>query len=246
MIKGITFDKQLMRSKDHAHEINHYFQGKVGVTRGCNVSENVDGNLVVSSGYFIIGGRLVSVESPEIITIPSVPSGLLYSILVFEIDLTKTNSLTEFNQGVFKILSDAADYPVLIQQDLENDGTMYQFEFVRFENSSSGIASLVDTRTLLDMALYAKKSVEVSKTLTASSWVGASVPYTYALSVTGVTTTSNQEVLPSTACTLTELEALQAANIQDAGQAADTINLKAWGDKPSIDIPIRVILRGDA
>lgn len=157
MIKGITFDKQLMRSKDHAHEINHYFQGKVGVTKGCNVSENVDGNLVVSSGYFIIGGRLVSVESPEIITIPSVPSGLLYSILVFEIDLTKTNTLTEFNQGVFKILSDAADYPVLIQQDLENDGTMYQFEFVRFENSSSGIASLVDTRTLLDMGIYATR-----------------------------------------------------------------------------------------
>ena len=30
------------------------------------------------------------------------------------------------------------------------------------------------------------------------------------------------------------------------GQAANTIILKAFGDKPTIDLPIRVILRGDS
>lgn len=86
----------------------------------------------------------------------------------------------------------------------------------------------------------------VNVTLSASSWTGDSAPYTYTLAVTGVTTSSNQELLPAVNITAEKLTALQAANIQDGGQSADTIVLKAFGDKPTIDIPIRVILRGDS
>lgn len=93
--------------------------------------------------------------------------------------------------------------------------------------------------------LLATKSTEVTATLSSASWAGASAPFTYDLTVSGVTTTSNQEILPSTSITLTELEALQGANIIDAGQSTNTINLKAFGTKPTVDIPIRVILRGD-
>ena len=45
--------------------------------------------------------------------------------------------------------------------------------------------------------------------------------------------------------TAEQLKALQSANIQDGGQAANTMTLKAYGDKPTVDIPIRVIKRGD-
>lgn len=93
--------------------------------------------------------------------------------------------------------------------------------------------------------LLSTKSTEVSATLSSASWVGASAPFTYDLTVSGVTTTSNQELLPSTSITSTELLALQEANIIDAGQSANTISLKAFGTKPTVDIPIRVILRGD-
>lgn len=103
----------------------------------------------------------------------------------------------------------------------------------------ANVTGLTDT-----LNAKADKSVEVPKTLLASAWVGASAPYTLALTVDDVTTTSEQVLLPSTAITQTQLAALQVANIQDAGQSANTINLKAWGTKPTIDIPIRVILRG--
>ena len=93
---------------------------------------------------------------------------------------------------------------------------------------------------------YAGPSVGVTATLSASSWSGDSAPYTYTLAVNGVTATSNQELLPALNITEEQLTALQAANIQDGGQSADTIVLKAFGDKPTIDIPIRVIVRGDA
>lgn len=92
---------------------------------------------------------------------------------------------------------------------------------------------------------YAGASETVTATLLAASWTGDAAPYSYALTVSGVTATSNQEVLPALNITAEQLEALQSANIQDGGQAANTMTLKAYGDKPTVDIPIRVIKRGD-
>lgn len=89
------------------------------------------------------------------------------------------------------------------------------------------------------------KSTIVTATLLAASWVGTAAPYTYTLTVSGVTATSNQELLPALDITADQLEALQGANITDGGQAASSITLKAWGDVPTVDIPIRIIKRGD-
>ena len=93
---------------------------------------------------------------------------------------------------------------------------------------------------------YAGTSETVTATLLAASWTGDSAPYTYTLAVTGVTATSNQELLPALTITEEQLTALQAANIQDGGQAANSVTLTAFGDKPIIDLPIRVIVRGDS
>ena len=82
--------------------------------------------------------------------------------------------------------------------------------------------------------------------LPASYWSGDTAPYTCTLAITGVGTSSNQEFLPGIDITEEQLTALQAANIQDGGQSTDSVTLKAFGEKPTIDIPIRVILRGDA
>ena len=92
----------------------------------------------------------------------------------------------------------------------------------------------------------ADKSTDTTATLLASGWTGDSAPYSYTLAVAGVTADSNQELLPALGITTAQLTALQAANIQDDGQAAGSITLKAFGeDKPPIDLPIRIILRGD-
>lgn len=93
---------------------------------------------------------------------------------------------------------------------------------------------------------YAGTSETVTATLLAASWTGTSAPYTYTLAVTGVTANSNQELLPALTITSEQLTALQAANIQDGGQAENSVTLTAFGDKPTIDLPIRVIVRGDS
>lgn len=87
----------------------------------------------------------------------------------------------------------------------------------------------------------ADRSTVVTATLSASGWSSG----VYNLAVDGVTATSNQEVLPGLDITSDQLSALQSANIQDGGQAMNKIILKVFGEVPTIDIPIRVIVRGD-
>lgn len=87
----------------------------------------------------------------------------------------------------------------------------------------------------------AEKSTTVEVTLLANGWVEKE----YSLMMEGVTADSYQEILPAIGISEEQLEALQGANIQDNGQADNTILLKAYGDTPVIDIPIRVVLRGD-
>jgi len=86
-------------------------------------------------------------------------------------------------------------------------------------------------------------------TLANANWVfvnqGDESYYFYVINnTTYISTVSNQEVLPGLNITKAQLEALQAANIIDGGQSSGQMILKAMGDVPTIDIPIRVLFRG--
>lgn len=84
------------------------------------------------------------------------------------------------------------------------------------------------------------KSTVVNTTLLASGWIDG----TYTVSSESITTTSIQEVVPAIDVTAEQLQALQSANIQDAGQANGSLTIKAYGDVPTIDIPIRIVVSG--
>lgn len=81
-------------------------------------------------------------------------------------------------------------------------------------------------------------------TLASASWTGTAAPYTYTISNSAITATSTQELMPATDITADQLTALQNANIIDGGQAAGSMTLKAFGEKPSVDIPVRIIIKG--
>lgn len=108
-----------------------------------------------------------------------------------------------------------------------SDGTMTQ----------AALKNAFDSRTT--------PSVIINCTLNASDWTGDVTPYIYYLTVAGVTDTSNQEVIPALDVTVEQLTSMQSANIHDGGQYTNTIILKAYGIKPTIDLPMRIILRGD-
>lgn len=100
-------------------------------------------------------------------------------------------------------------------------------------------------RVDLEMEKRAVKSLSQTATLLAEAWEGEEAPYTYTLPVEGATDTNNIEVLPAVPLTQEQYEAMSGACITGAGQAEGSITLDAWGDKPEIDLPIIVIVRGD-
>jgi len=156
-IRGITFSKQTVSSNDDAHIYKVLLGGKNGKTKGCKMTFDTD-NIYIAEGYFFAANRLVEITSTETVTSPIVSTGVEYCRLVFEIDLAKINTNTEFAQGYFKILSSTTNYPGLTQEDLEEGGTVYQLPFAKFQKSVAGIANFASE---LDVIRYANESVYI-------------------------------------------------------------------------------------
>lgn len=112
-------------------------------------------------------------------------------------------------------------------------------------NNKIGTGTLNTTAKTIIPAINEVKSGLASTvktfTLSASSWSDGQ----YTISDSLVTASSNQEVIPALNITADEMSALSSAIIVDGGQSAGKMILKALGDIPTIDVPIRVIFRGD-
>lgn len=91
---------------------------------------------------------------------------------------------------------------------------------------------------------YAKKSTLVNTTLTASKWTGSSAPYSYVLSVSGVTSSNIVEIDYASNASSQAIEAYQNAMLADGGQTTNQITIKAT-EKPTVDIPITIVIRND-
>lgn len=144
MIRGITFSEQMFYSADFAHFQHFWLNGKSGITKGCSITN--DGTKVtIGIGYFIVHGRLINVEVAEVVEAThGFASG--YNRIVYEIDLSKENTITEFNQGAIKVLHSEA----LMQQDLDDGGTVYQYPLCHFQWSGNVISDFVVDAAELD------------------------------------------------------------------------------------------------
>jgi len=92
----------------------------------------------------------------------------------------------------------------------------------------------------------AAKSTPVTAALPASGWTGSEAPYSITVTVAGAKPEPTRiEVQPTTDATAAQWAAWRAALRRGGGQGTDSITLLADGDKPEIDIPIAVTIRGD-
>ena len=89
------------------------------------------------------------------------------------------------------------------------------------------------------------KSTKSTVTLSASGWVAATTGYKYTLSVSGVTTSNNVEVVLPGSATDAQVEAWMAAGVACGTQTTNSITLRAFGEKPEINIPLEIIIRKD-
>lgn len=146
MVKGHTYSEQLFENKAFRHFINTFLAKKSGITKGCELNQTSN-TMEVGAGFFVIMGGLLEESTGTSLTIPTEAG---YYRLVYEIDLSKTNTEAEFNQGNYKFIKGTGSYSGLTQEDLDNDGTVYQFEFCQFRITEAGIQDFADKRTFLD------------------------------------------------------------------------------------------------
>ena len=97
------------------------------------------------------------------------------------------------------------------------------------------------------MKTVVTKSTKITTSLPASGWVGSdkNPPFSITVSVKGVTTTNNVEVLLPGTASLEQVEAWCDAGIVHGTQSNGSITLKGYNSKPGIDIPVEVIIRTD-
>lgn len=140
-----------------------------------------------------------------------------------------------------------ANYLVKKKAGTLNANTYYnvidEYDSANVINDSSVTANSAFSSTKSEKT-YAKKSTLVNTTLTASKWTGSSAPYSYVLSVSGVTSSNIVEIDYASNASSAAIEAYQNAMLADGGQTTNQITIKAT-EKPTVDIPITIVIRND-
>lgn len=98
----------------------------------------------------------------------------------------------------------------------------------------------------IDAALSEKahSSVAISATLTASGWTGSAAPFTQTINVAGLTANQNGTISVAQSATAAQRESAREAILSPTGQTAGKLTISADGDKPTVNIPVVVILMG--
>lgn len=140
-----------------------------------------------------------------------------------------------------------ADYLAKMKAGTLNANTYYnvidEYDSVNVINDSSITTNSAFSSTKSEKT-YAKKSALINTTLTASKWTGSSAPYTYVLPVSGATTSNIVEIDYASNASSAAIEAYQNAMLADGGQTTNQITIKAT-EKPTVDIPITIVIRND-
>ena len=180
MIRGITFSDQAFYSKDFAHFQHFFLNGDAGITKGCTVTHD-DTTVTIGKGYFIAHGRMMCIEEAEtVVASQGFASG--YNRIVYEIDLSKENTVTDFRQGYIKVLNSET----LVQEDLDDGGNVYQFPFCHFQWSGSAITSFTVDAPTLDSARVITYTAQVG-----TAWTDNSGYFTQEIPVAGIKATDN-------------------------------------------------------
>lgn len=140
-----------------------------------------------------------------------------------------------------------ADYLAKKKAGTLNANTYYnvidEYDSANVINDSSVTTNSAFSSTKSEKT-YAKKSAIINTTLTASKWTGSSAPYTYVLPVSGATTSNIVEINYASNASSQAIEAYQNAMLADGGQTTNQITIKAT-EKPTVDIPITIVIRND-
>lgn len=89
----------------------------------------------------------------------------------------------------------------------------------------------------------ANKPVSLTATLISSNWT-TTIPYSQVVTIQGITSTTTGFIGIPDSATREQYETAISANLRKASQATNTVTFYAYGERPSINIPIEIIIFG--
>lgn len=86
------------------------------------------------------------------------------------------------------------------------------------------------------------ETTEHTVTLTAQGWQGEVLPFTQTVEITGITRTAEIGVTTTPDVTAEQLDVIQSAVILGGTQTDGSFTVQAFGEKPTVDLPILVVV----
>jgi len=143
-IQGVIYQNQKVSAEDHAALFQMFISD--GILSGCGVSKlrNV---LTISSGMFVLAGRLSKIVGSEQITIPDTIRSTTVR-LTGVIDLTQSATKTEFHQFNFRLdVASGGTYPALRKENINTgNGQYYEVEWAILTVDGDGNITNVDVK----------------------------------------------------------------------------------------------------
>lgn len=102
--------------------------------------------------------------------------------------------------------------------------------------------TLIGNKTTEDLGLLSVSAY--SATLPANAWIGEVAPYTNTITVNGISATSNGYTSLAPSVNATQYEEARVAQLLLTSHTANTIVMSAFGQKPTVDIPIIIEVIG--
>lgn len=115
----------------------------------------------------------------------------------------------------------------------------------RFQEWRAKINGTEDSNMIkIDTALgnKADKSTACAAVLAANSWIGSAAPYTQTVSITGLAASHNGVASIPESATDAQIKAVVGADFYIQSQVDGALTIAARNEKPTIDIPILIIL----
>lgn len=141
-----------------------------------------------------------------------------------------------------------ADFPISGEPEFFHTMRMLETTDLADAHLFNGMfGKVIENNVYLKQVLEKKAGVSVSRgtILEAAGWTGEAPPYSYTILLEEAAEDNNIEIIPPARMTGEQYEQLADAGICGGTQTTGSITLLAYGDKPVIDLPVIVLVRGD-
>lgn len=138
--QGINFANQRLLPSDDGRLYQNIFND--GALYGCAITYSGT-KLTIAQGHLVIGGRQIEIESAEVLDVNQAVSG--FAQIVIAIDLTKTATISTFNQISIEVRYAAAEdgFSTLTQTDINGSGSYYEAQLALLSLGTGGITGIV-------------------------------------------------------------------------------------------------------